>query len=804
MNKKRLIIKSLLVALLGSVVTAQAATCNPTAVTPYIKVAGSWIQTSTATIASGAQIVFGPQPTRGGSWAWSGCGTSGSAREQTVSPTSSCTATTVYTNSCGAKTTQSFSVSITSINGPYSWKNVSVGGGGFVTGVVFSEAENGLVYSRTDVGGAYRWDPVGRQWIQLLNWIGNGQVSLADVESIAPDPRNANRVYIVGGENDITRLMRSNDRGATFELIDPGFKVAGNGEGRGKTERLIVDPHSTNILYYGTRSQGLYKSINSGSNWSKVSGFPVSTTSDGVGITGVIVDPRSATDGTPTKTLYALVSQKGNSLYKSTDSGNTWQVVAGTPNALKPMDAGLDTNGILYISYTVDDGSSGEVWKYDTSNGVWTSITPPTGQGGFGGVGVDKLKPGTLMVATVNRWSPHDEVYRSTNGGISWTRVDDFANRTSSDAPYVRIDPSTVPGNNWIFNLRIDPFNSARAMYGTGAGLWSSSNVTNIDSSQTSDWTFAVKGIEEGGAYELISPPTGAPLLSVFGDIQGFRHTDLTKSPATGFFQLPGWGTGNGLDFAQNNPNKMVRTFMSGNNGAYSTDNGVNWTQFASKPSNSGNYGDTIALSANGDIAVWSIDIWQQNTPPYYSTNNGNSWTQSNVPGLNASSYTLHSDRVNNKKFYLYNITSGYMHVSTDGGANFTQAGFIQQSGRRFAVNPWKEGEVWVPAYDGLYYSTNSGQSFTHLTNVQEAVSATLGKAAPGSNIATIYIQAKINNVWGFYRSLDQGATWVRINDDQHQYGYPSSSFLTADQQVFGRVYYSTHCMGIAYGEISQ
>jgi aryl-phospho-beta-D-glucosidase BglC (GH1 family) len=110
MNKKRLIINSVLIALSGSVVHAQAQTCTPTAVTPYIYSAGAWNMTAEAAINTGDQIAFGPQPINGGSWSWSGCGTSGSAREQFVTPGASCTATTVYTNSCGAQTTQSFAI----------------------------------------------------------------------------------------------------------------------------------------------------------------------------------------------------------------------------------------------------------------------------------------------------------------------------------------------------------------------------------------------------------------------------------------------------------------------------------------------------------------------------------------------------------------------------------------------------------------------------------------------------------------------------------------------------------------------
>ena len=87
--------------------------CTSTAITPYIQVnGGTWQQTSSVTVSSGATVKFGPQPSAGGSWNWSGCGTSGTAREQTFTATSSCTATATYTNSGGCQSTQAFTVTV--------------------------------------------------------------------------------------------------------------------------------------------------------------------------------------------------------------------------------------------------------------------------------------------------------------------------------------------------------------------------------------------------------------------------------------------------------------------------------------------------------------------------------------------------------------------------------------------------------------------------------------------------------------------------------------------------------------------
>jgi len=78
----------------------------------------------------------------------------------------------------------------------FEWKKVVVGGGGYVSGVLFSEAAKDVVYCRTDVGGAYRWDQSNASWIQLLDGVGRSESDLRCVESIAADPTDSSRLYM--------------------------------------------------------------------------------------------------------------------------------------------------------------------------------------------------------------------------------------------------------------------------------------------------------------------------------------------------------------------------------------------------------------------------------------------------------------------------------------------------------------------------------------------------------------------------------------------------------------------------------
>jgi xyloglucan-specific exo-beta-1,4-glucanase len=318
---------------------------------------------------------------------------------------------------------------------PYNWKNVVIKGGGFVTGITVHPTHPHLIYARTDVGGAYKWDVTSYSWIPLTDWVSADDYSLLGIESIAIDPSDTTRVYIAAGMYTslwpLTNgtILWSTDQGKTFQRSELPFKFGGNENGRSIGERLAVDPNQGNILFFGSRTTGLWKSTDYALTWSRVTSFPTTGFPNGVGIGWVVFDSYSGSPGRPTSIIYiGIADTTSNTLYRSTDCGTTWTEVPGQPGPnLVPHHGVIGSDRILYVSYCDNVGpsdiSNGAVWKYNSNTGVWTNITPPFAATGYGGLAIDLHHPGTVMVSTMNHWWLHDEMFRSIDSGSNWITV---------------------------------------------------------------------------------------------------------------------------------------------------------------------------------------------------------------------------------------------------------------------------------------------------------------------------------------------------------------------------------------------
>jgi hypothetical protein len=88
-------------------------------------------------------------------------------------------------------------------------------------------------------------------------------------------------------------------------------------------------------------------------------------------------------------------------------------------------------------------------------------------------------------------------------------------------------------------------------------------------------------------------------------------------------------------------------------------------------------------------------------------------------------------------------------------------------------------------------------------TAAAAALTLGFGKAAEGSEgsgYPASYQVGSTETITAVYRSDDEARTWVRINDDRHQWGWTGQS-IAGDPRVYGRVYLATNGRGIQYGE---
>lgn len=675
----------------------------------------------------------------------------------------------------------------------YVWKNAPIGGGGFVTGIITHKA-SGDRYCRTDVGGAYRWDAANNKWIQLLDWLNESENGFIGVEALAVDPQNANNIYMLCGtsyiNNGRTAILKSTNKGNTFTYTDvtSKFKAHGNGNGRGNGERLAVDPHNSNILFCGTRANGLWKSTDAGVTWN-LAWNGVTTTPNENGICFVLFDPSGNTVNGATQTIYIGVSRTGSAnIYKSTDGGATFTAISATTSFM-PHRAALQGT-TMYVTYSDDAGpqssnGDGKLYKLNTATGVWTNVTPVHSKDySYGGVSIDPTNTNRVIVSTCGMyWNNQfgtgwgDFVFLSTDGGASWT-LKNGANATYDSNGMAWTNGGAV---NWMDCIEFDQSNLSKVRVIGGGGVYTCSDINAANPS----WKYDVIGLEETALLDGISIP-GGPFISSFGDVTGFVHEPLASYPTKRL--SPSDYNNQSITYAAGNPNKVVRASNGGNVVYYSNDKGATWTGASSNMGAQGR----VAVSADGGTILHCPG---GSTTTYYTTNNGTSWSA--CSGVSLGDAAPAADQVNANYFYIYNPTNGQMMRSSNKGASFSLAG---TPGASTANHPWesalirtvpgREGHIWVPlGRNGLKYSTNYGAAYTTVANVSYCKSIGIGKAMTGASYPTVFIWGTVSGVTGLFRSTDQGATWTRINDDTSQFG--GVPLLVGDMNVAGRVYMS-------------
>lgn len=675
---------------------------------------------------------------------------------------------------------------------PLNWTNVAIGGGGYVTGIQVHPRVSDVVYIQTDNGGFYRWDQAQQQWHPITDHFSRENSNFYGGEALALDPHNPDVVLIAVGQyvsEGMGTIFRSEDRGQNWKPSNLKVPMGADQDKRWAGNRLVVNPFDPQVVLWGSRQDGLWRSQDGGLTWKAVTQLRATPQSD-IGIISIAFDPRT--------TGRVFLGAYGDGIYESRDAGQTWQRLSEGPAF--PMKMAIAQDGALYVTSDRTPGMS----RYH--QGLWKDITPPGYRDQvFNGLSVHPTESKELIVMIGEAGSA--EIFHSRNAGESWQQPGHQVTNTVPwwSEQFFRDHPSAI---------QFSPSTPKEVWLTDWFGIWKTEDFY----ANPVRWQNYQKGHEQVVVFSLISPPKGAPLLSGVADVNGFLHSRLDQFPSARL-NTTGWSPlGQTIDqdtyslaYSAHQPEQMVR--MGGKRwnhtfGGYrSQDGGSSWTPLSAFPAKT--LPLRVALSAtNPQNFVVIVSAGDS----LYTTDGGNSWQR--VQGLPLGpkgpwiwSQPLAADGGQGDRFYYY--AANTLYRSDNGGRSFVPIQSVPQahssthsSADQSAVQtmPGLPNWLWLSLESqGLYLSKDGGVTLTRISSVSEAFLFSVGIGDQGAQQPVWYLYGTLaTGQKGIFMSADQGQSWKTISETQVPIG-ARPRIMEASKQQIGLVFIGTNGRGIYY-----
>lgn len=682
----------------------------------------------------------------------------------------------------------------------YEWQFMNMGSAlGYVTGVYVHPENPELMYATGDVSGMFRYNNEAEIWTECNRGIfeyGNCNFSNS-MGGIALDPSNENIVYAVFGNSTVDRgsegysmdIFKSEDYGKSWTRTFFEKDMCGyGGRTRWATKQIAVDPNNPDIVYAGTRFDGLWKSEKGAEegSWREVSGLPKGPSKDelkdSAGIAGIVFDGKSEIINGKTSVIY--VSVLGYGVYKSNDCGETFSLMPGSPKI--GAQCMLFINGHIYAAGASETLPEAVKEKYGIIPGVykfdgkeWHDITPTKSAPWYNSIAVNPENENQLFVFKEGWTSSSAINCRSLDGGKTWGKI-----------PYIK-------DYNCMGTAVFGKYKGENAVYAPwGFGIYRITNLTGkIEDLKVEEVS---KGFDLLCVFSMRSIPSlKAPKLLIACADFGQRAVDdfYSGSYKTTTCQENSYG----LAYCNSDPSIVMTggsKYQKSGSGflEMSTDYGRTYTRLDGW--NVQNAPTSIAVSATKQANGYPVLMAYSSTGEkgiHRSLDFGKTWElcmPDKILEGTSNGRALNADAVDGNKFYML-LTDGSFYATTDSGATWKRTYTFNNLTRWPQTTksvPNMEGHVWVNGRsDGIYTTSDGGYTWSKLPDVDYCYCFGFGKNKDGEKIPSAYIYGKINGHEGIYRSDDYCKTWTEIGNPAQLPGYLCD--IEGDANVYGRVY---------------
>lgn len=548
-------------------------------------------------------------------------------------------------------------------------------GAGRLQCVRFHPAGTGTVYVGAAAGGLWKSTNSGASWTTTTD-----QISSLGVSDIAINPSNNNIIYIAtgdfdgaptgfsGGDSKSIGVLKSIDGGATWNTTGLTWTTSQSRF----ISKLLINPLNP-VEVFAFTSAGIYRTRNSGTNWSLVTN-------------GYYKDAEYKPGDTTT--IYAA---NGSSVYRSINGGQSFSNTTFNSSGIKQIRIAVtpaDPN-YLYIVGTSSTDAFGGLFRSTNSAATFSTMsTTPNILGGTQAwydlsIGVSPSNKDEVMVGGIDLW-------KSTNGGVNWAQ----STFGYGGGPYIHPDQHDV-------------------IYMNGTTIWAAHDGgVSMSINNGGTWTTVNGNMNIAEPYFL-----GVSALSSTRIVAGLQDNGTIMWNGTTWSLIKG-GDGMECFVDWNNNNTVIGSYVDGAH-AKSLNSGSTWANIVSGLTGTGNWIAPITQDPNNSSIFYAgrQDVFK-------SVNQGNSWSQLGSLGGGGDVMVINAAPSNSNVIYAARAT--ILYKTTDGGINWTNitSGIPTGSARitDIDIDNTNANNVYVTlsgysAGNKVFYSTDGGLSWTNYSN---------------------------------------------------------------------------------------